>query len=116
MGIIQVCRDRKSVSGGSEPPQSDMTCVIETVVLATQLSPITSKTWRSPVGEFLFEKHSLLIEQPPTTFCDPEMSFSQNNTFSEHTTVGIAASGKAGLATGICSTHSAANTSLPIAR
>ena len=96
------------MSGGSEPPQSDMAYVIGKVILATQL-PLTTLETRASGGEFSYEKHSLLIEKPTTTLCDPEMQFSRKTTFSEHTTILIWQGG-------IFSTHSAANTSLPIAR
>jgi hypothetical protein len=93
-----------------------MTCVIGIVVLATQLSGLTAGTRHSPEGVFSSEKHSFLIEKTPTTLCAPDASFDRKTTFSELATLGIVAFGKAESAAQICSTHFAANTSLPIAR
>ena len=86
---------RQKITGGSEPPQSDMAYVIGKVILATQLPSTTLERRHSPGGEFSYEKNSLLIEKPPKTLCDPELPFSRKTNCSEHTTIGIAAFGKA---------------------
>ena len=44
---------------GSQPPQSDMTCVIGREILATRLSSITLEIWKFQVRVFSFQKHSL---------------------------------------------------------
>ena len=104
------------MSGGSEPPQSDMAYVIGKIILATQLPLTTLEARHFPGGLFSYEKQSLLNEKPTTTLCDAEVQFYRKHRFCHHPTIGIAAFGKAELAAEICSTHFAANTSLPIAR